>query len=385
MALKLVRRKKIWYARGTIRGVRYFESTGTSSKEHAEIWRLRREQEILDREYLGEERTSTFAEAVLVYLEKGGEKRYLAPLTRRWGDKILSKITPSEVSRASRELFPDCQASTIRRQLYTPLNAVLRAAHRAKMAPLMHFDPPKVKRKPVVYADDRWFELFFAEAHFQIAAIVLLLTNGGVRVTEACRLRPEDVLEDTSEVILRKTKTGRSRRVAIDDVTMAAIKTAIATCAKTIEGETRVFGYAGRWTVNQAIERVCDRINRKAGVLELRRIEDPVTGKVRVERVETGPQVIRYLSSHKVGRHAFAARLLAKGKSLKLVKDAGDWASIQIVADVYGHLERAETDRAVRESGVAPKALQAPKQRKNAEISGANVVHTRKRPAEGRG
>ena len=67
-----------------------------------------------------------------------------------------------------------------------------------------------------------------------------------------------------------------------------------------------------------------------------------------------------YLSSHKVGRHAFAARLLAQGQSLKLVQDAGGWATIQVVSEIYGHLEQQAIDDAVRGAGAGLAAL--PKQ-----------------------
>ncbi|HMN37496.1 MAG TPA: tyrosine-type recombinase/integrase [Hyphomicrobium sp.] len=95
----------------------------------------------------------------------------------------------------------------------------------------------------------------------------------------------------------------------------------------TADGETNpgatVFGYAGRWSVNQAIKRVCANA-------------DPA---------------LKYYSSHKLGRHAFATRLLDSGKSLQHVKDAGGWASIQIVSDAYGHLEVNETHAAILDRG----------------------------------
>ena len=69
-------------------------------------------------------------------------------------------------------------------------------------------------------------------------------------------------------------------------------------------GSDGLFGYSGRWSVNQAIERVCDTANLKAG------------------------------------------------KSLKLA-EAGGWASIQIVAETYGHLERSHVEDALRETGNA--------------------------------
>jgi len=44
-------------------------------------------------------------------------------------------------------------------------------------------------------------------------------------------------------------------------------------------------------------------------------------------------------------------RLLAEGKSLKFVQQAGGWASIQIVAETYGHLEQTHLEGALRETG----------------------------------
>lgn len=86
------------------------------------------------------------------------------------------------------------------------------------------------------------------------------------------------------------------------------MKHLIAEDGETDPGAT-VFGYSSRRSVNQAIECVCEDAR------------------------------IKYYSSHKLGRHAFAARLLDGAASLKEVQDAGGWASIQIVGDTCGHLE----------------------------------------------
>lgn len=328
MPLKLVKRSGSphWYISGSVRGSRYFESTGTGSRRHAEALRLTREREILDAEFYGEAKATIFADAAAVYLEKGGEGRFLVPILERFGKLRLPQITPADVSRFARERYGHLSPASVKRQLYTPLNAVMRAAHRAQLGPLQHYDPPKVPHKPVVYADDRWLGTFLEHAHFRVAAVVLFMTLTGARVSEACRLAPDDVYIDDDEpkrcyVILRKTKSGKSRRAVLAPVLVDALRGAIQHNAKTIDGQVRVFGYASRWSVNQAIERVCV----KAGL--------PV------------------LSSHKVGRHAAAARLLATGASLKTLQAAYGWASMRIAADTYGHLEQQAVDEAVRAAG----------------------------------
>lgn len=56
------------------------------------------------------------------------------------------------------------------------------------------------------------------------------------------------------------------------------------------------------------------------------------------------------MTSHKVGRHAFAKRLLAQGYTLKEVQEAGGWLSYRMVAEIYDHLEKSAMDAAVRSS-----------------------------------
>lgn len=331
MSLRLKRRGKIWHVEGSLGGERYRESTGTSSRAHAEAFRVKREREILDGTYLGEGRATIFATAALVYLEKGGEGRFLDPILARFGSSRLADITPAQVSAFARERYGHLAPATVKRNLYTPLNAVMRAAHKAQLGPLYRFDPPKVKRAPVAYADDRWLEQFFANAGFRIAATVLFMTLTGARVSEACRLAPADIDLARGEAILRLTKNGKSRRVPLAPVLVTALQRALDELVKEIDGAPRLFGYADRWSVNQAIERAC----RRAG--------------------------IAVMSSHKVGRHAFAARLLAQGKSLKLVQEAGGWAQIQVVSESYGHLEQQAIDDAVRGAGASLSALPGPK------------------------
>ncbi len=83
--LKLIKRPDSphWQITGTLRGIRVRESTGTDSRPHAEAVLAKRQQEILDRAVYGERHTATFAEAVNLYLDLGGDARYLAPLVER--------------------------------------------------------------------------------------------------------------------------------------------------------------------------------------------------------------------------------------------------------------------------------------------------------------
>ena len=132
MSIKLVRRPKSpnWIARGTIRGIRIEESTGTGDKRVAEEIRAKREAELLAQSVYGRRATASFAEAALTYLENGGERRFLGPVIKHFGTMPLARIDQDELDRGARKLIPNASSATRNRQFYTPASAVLHHAAR---------------------------------------------------------------------------------------------------------------------------------------------------------------------------------------------------------------------------------------------------------------
>lgn len=92
--LKLVRRRKSpnWIVRGSIKGRRFEESTGTRDRKLAEEYKAKREAEI-HREWLyGRAAQASFAEAAVSYLQSGGEKRYILAVIEYFREMPLSKV-----------------------------------------------------------------------------------------------------------------------------------------------------------------------------------------------------------------------------------------------------------------------------------------------------
>jgi integrase len=316
--LKLKKRGRagIYQIIGTVGGTHVRESTGTNSRPHAEAILAKREVEILDRAVWGSRRTSIFAEAVEHYLNVGGEARFLERLLDRWGTWKIADITDVEVAKAAHDLYPGRTAAYHVRAVYTPLQACLNAAAKAKLCDPVTFSKPKIKFNPVEYARPEWFEQTLPHMQMNLAALLVFISTTGARVQEACDLMVGDVDLDRMVAVLARTKTGRSREVPIIDL----LRDPFAALMERA-GKGKVFGLANRHSVNQAIGRAC----RRAGT--------------------------KYYSSHKVGRHTFAARLLGHGKSLKAVQDGGSWSSGRMVTQTYGHLEARDLDMEIRRIG----------------------------------
>jgi hypothetical protein len=65
------------------------------------------------------------------------------------------------------------------------------------------------------------------------------------------------------------------------------------------------------------------------------------------------------MTSHQIGRHAFAARLLRQRKTLKEVQEAGGWSvgSMPMLAATYAHLEMSAVEQAVLGADVALRGM----------------------------
>jgi integrase len=305
MPLKLTQRKKggAWQITGSLCGERVRESAGTTSVHHAEAKLAKRSQEILDRATFGLKRTSTFAEAVDLHLEakmetlKPYDALFISKLNAHFGNWRIADIQQADVVA-----------------FCTPLIAIWRRAAKANLCEMRLFErPEKPDRKPINPPDDTVIAKLIPQCSLRLAAAALLMTFTGARVSEACRLTEKAVDWARGEATLLRTKNGKTRVVPLAGVVLDAMKK-----LKGTKGP--FFGFSGQHSLNQALTRACKR----AGL-------DRIT-------------------SHKVGRHAFAKRLLAQGYTLKEVQEAGGWLTYRMVAEIYDHLEKSAMDAAVRAS-----------------------------------
>lgn len=315
MPLRLVRRDRspYWYLQGSVGGQRIRESTGTPDKAQAEAIRIRRESEIWNRRELGAKAVATFPEALNIYLDRGGEDRFVGRLLAHFGTTRLADIDQAAIERAARILYPDAANATVNRQLFVPMTAIMNVGAETGLC-----DPPRFRRRKVRPPRRRavspeWLAAVMGQASPHLAALLAFMAFSGARISEAVRLTWADVDLKAGEAVLTRTKT-QPRRVALPSTVVAAI----ANIPGTRRATARVFRYQHRSSPIDALATAC------------KRAEVPLH------------------SFHEIGRHTFATWMLQQGETLADVADAGGWKSIALVKDIYGHLEHSRTDRAVR-------------------------------------
>jgi integrase len=232
MPLRLVRRRKspYWIIRGTVRGIRVEESSGTSDKRVAEEIRAKREAEILDQSVYGRRATVTFAEAALSYQENGGNKRFLEKVIRHFGTTPLGKIDQDAIDEGARKVYPNASAATRDRQFYTPTSAVLK--HAAKRGWCAHIVMERPKKQPgrIVWITPEQAERLIAACNEYLRVLVIFLLYTGARIGEALWLDWHDVDLTRGHVTFpvdssdgRRTKNNEPRGVPLHPRVRAAL------------------------------------------------------------------------------------------------------------------------------------------------------------------
>jgi len=333
--------KGIWYARARLRfrksdgsiERRLVEfSCGTSSKpdarEKAREFEIRHEEEF-NRPAPPPE-SLNFAQAAEQYLLNGNSGRFLAPILQEIGFKPTMQIDQGVMTALQQKLFPNAKPSTINRQLFTPVSAVLRfVGVRADLKRPKGHDKARVIDRSVL-PPDQWFAM--VEPHLSPAkrAVLLLINLHGMRIGEALEREPLDLDMSRGALSVPDTKTGQPVELKLSEPVLEAIGEMLQEWRA--EDERRrlngkpskqrpwLFGTSNRSNFARDLAKACE----KAGV--------------------------PYYSSHMAGRHSFASDILGEGKSLPYLMQAGRWASLKAVGR-YAHLAKSEVADEVRNLG----------------------------------
>jgi integrase len=140
---------RILYLRGTVRGCRVFESTGTDDPGLAEEARAAREAELYRAAVLGTKPTMTFAAAALAYLEHqprhASTKYDLGRLVAHLGSHITCREIDQEVIDHAQQALcrPDSKPVTRHKRVTIPASAVLNFAARRGRCDRPNFETPK--------------------------------------------------------------------------------------------------------------------------------------------------------------------------------------------------------------------------------------------------
>lgn len=262
-------------------------------------------------------------EAIIAYEADGKSPRFLDKISEQWGHLLVKDIRPSWVRSHAKDIYPSAIPSTLNRQVITPVQSVINHAFQSqdgRQIKIEKFEVKDVKKKSAV--DGLWHEKFAEHALSPgMAAMARFMYETAARISEAIRVKPQDIDIDTRTVNLTKTKTKpRLARISQPMADMLADlmempRVRHRTDKKKVNG---VFGYASRHAVYNGWKTACDR----AG--------------------------ISYAPPHSSGRVSFATELVVrKGVDPVTAAKLGGWASPKVMMDTYA---KADDGHAVVDS-----------------------------------
>lgn len=342
LALKPRGKKKTYWIVGSLCGERIRESTRTTDRRLAEAKLIAVTKDIENRFIYGPKHSFTFAEAVELYVHrvqpKPHQARKVLKLLDHFGSFRCVDITPSAIMAYEKQRWSKrVKNSTLVSYLYGPLQAVLNQAARNQLCAPIMLPKPKVDKVRVLAAPEDFLERLLAcELPTWVRAAVLLLTLHGTRPVDLGRLRWSDVSFSSNTIHFRKTKNGQAHSPTMHPEVRKALRTLL------------IEGIVGEEWPKPDVP-VFPRLQR-ASAANLNSYLLTITKK----------NGLPFYSTHKIGRHAFATRLLNEGYTLKEVQEGGNWESIKVLADQYGHLERSRVNEIVTGMRIGSNLTQKP-------------------------
>lgn len=237
MGLKLLKRGKTYYLRGSVAGHSVYETTGTGDKDLAEAIRIRKERRLEEQNARGLKAVATFDEAADSYTATGAPIRFIADVRKTDGiasglavyfqGRKLADIKQADLGKAAKELYPKASRETLVRQVYTPFVAIWNHAARKEMCDARVWERPRKPKGTNVVRLSTTTRSGTAPIEYERAAkfvaamspdpamLMTFLFYTGLRPIEAFALQAEDVDAAKQWFVVRSSKTGQPRGVPL--------------------------------------------------------------------------------------------------------------------------------------------------------------------------
>lgn len=300
MPLKISKRGRIYHFAGTIGGQRHRGSTGLETREAALAFAAAYEAKARKCYSDGPQAVLTFEDAVLNYFAAEKTERFIAKPRAYFKNTLVKDISAGVIRQAAIDLYPTAAAATRNRQVIVPVQAVINHCADLQLCAAIRVKRFPIDKKEKIPVTLEWIRAFVANAPPHLGALALFMFGTGARVSEALRLRWDDVNLQAGTAKLGQTKQRNERIARLHPEVTAAMAN-----LKRYRGRGPFF-YLERSSAYGAWDRTCER----AG--------------------------LPYLSFHSC-RHGFATTLLHKGVDVMTVAKRGGWKSARHVFETYGH------------------------------------------------
>jgi integrase len=204
---------------------RYVDRSTKSREKSIAIKTIKKWEREIERGEFAEPGEPTFATALIVYINAGGDPRPTAKLLEYFTTTPLREIDGAAIDACAMTLFPTQSPATRNREVYTPVSAILK---RAGSGFDFKIKRPKGSRGKIV-TDWLWpeqaFRIFKAahtlDEEFEILLQFLCYT--GCRLSDPLKMKCSDVRLSEAFAFAGKTKNGKPRPIFLPPVLVARL------------------------------------------------------------------------------------------------------------------------------------------------------------------
>jgi integrase len=207
---------------------------------------------------------ATFLSAAVAYMQAGGERNFVEPILRAWGERAIETIDQIAIDTLAIELYPAAEASTRNRQVYTPVSAILK-----------HVGVDRKIRRPQGWRGTKrtfWlkpeptFALLDAAGalNAEFGIFCTLLNYCGLRLSEGLALQCQQVDLSREYAYVPDTKTGEPRAVYLPPIVVASL----AAHPRGLDRQGRIFRFHNGGHLRDLLQKAC----KAAGVVLPRRL-----------------------------------------------------------------------------------------------------------------
>ncbi|MBU2533296.1 MAG: site-specific integrase [Alphaproteobacteria bacterium] len=213
---------KNWRIRGTHFGILIDQSARTADRRKAQKLLVKIRDDI-ERGAFTPKQAVTFADAVLSYIQAGGETTFLPPLVDYFAARPLTEIDQASIDDAAATLYPSAAPATRNRQVYTPMSAILKhaGAHFPLKRPKGAQGKTRTEWMTPEQASRLVDEATKQDAEFGVFVTVLIYT--GMRLSEALNVEIPELDLSAATILLPDTKNDDPRLVHLPPPAIAAL------------------------------------------------------------------------------------------------------------------------------------------------------------------
>ncbi len=150
-----------------------------------------------------------------MYLEAGGSTRFIENICKKIDPVKLAAIDQKTIDKIANQLQPSAKPSTLNRQVYTPISAIMTFSAKRGLCEYRAMQRPKMPTGRIRYLNIEKANKLINASSDNMCQLLVFLLYTSARVSETLHLNWNNVDLSRKHVAFIDTENGESRGVSL--------------------------------------------------------------------------------------------------------------------------------------------------------------------------